>query len=577
MNYHRVHSLLSKASEAIVSQDGKVKRRLNNYETVLGNGGEDDPFYIPDGAVNDNYGNLNYLTQEVRNRSLRDRLSQLRYAMLGAFALVLIGFSWSIYSFLLPTTSSLNQGAVDPNDLLAATVNETQLERVANLIVQDGDWDQARIILFMKHWNASSDEAKQSYRDMAWFQHFNYRLETKFDRAKHTGELYDAATNKRPFLDLAIAMGVADPNVNYAQGQQSKDYQALESAVATELANLEQSKLNGNKNNNQVVADESALSKLLRDIKGRPLLAGSDKGDEFIAPESKKVVTAKKPKVDAKPVQVAAATPPLISEQDVSRVFNKYAAAYEKGDLKELSNLFGVNDPRQGKQIVAKLKSNYENIFQNSNKRSVNFAGINWRFDGDKATVDSDYLAKIELKGNKGTQTVSANARVNLRKSANALTISSFELLNRSVNVVTPELNITTARKNERQRPATPTAAELQDIVTKLVSSYETGDITTFSNLFAVNAKTNDRQDLTGIKSDYSELFNSSNDRQMFIQDMKWKYDDQHAKGTGDLEAIVLSEGGQAVYTLTGKIQLVAKRIDGKVRITHMYHIERAK
>lgn len=581
MNYNRVHSLFSKATEAIVTSDGKIKRRLNSYETVV-DPGKNDPFYIPDGAVNDNYGNLNYLTAKIRNRSVTSRLTQLRYAMYGAFTLVVVLFTWSAYNFLIPNISTTSDDeSVATNDL-ATTVHEIQLERVANLIIVDNDWSNDRITLFIKHWNASSDESRATYKTTAWFQHFSYRLETKFNQAIYTGELFsgDSSTEKHPVHTLALAIGVADPEINYAANlEKNKNYMQLETAVATELAKMEESKIQSQAPERQVVADEAALSKLLKDKDGKPLLPAAV--TTSIVADTKAIDNnkAQTKELSQKPsvVAVAAAAPPSISEQDVSRVFQKYASAYESGNFKELSSLFGVNDPTMGQRIVEQLKANYENIFANSQKRSVNFKGINWRFDGNKASVNSDYRAKIELKDNKGTQTITANAKVDIRKTSDNLFISNFELLNRSVSVVTPELSVSATKRGPRDLPGNPTPAELQDIVTSLVSSYESGDLDTFSGLFSINAKTNDRQDLKGIKADYEELFKGSNDRQMFIQGMEWTFDGNYAKGTGDLEAIVLTESGGSVYSMGGKIQLVAQRIDGKVRITHMYHIEREK
>ena len=584
MNYNRVHSLFSKATEAIVTSDGKIKRRLNSYETVV-QPGQNDAFYIPDGAVNDNYGNLNHLTAIIRNRSVSSRLSQLRYAMYGAFTLVVVLFSWSAYNFLIPNLSATGDDEQSQNSSgndLASTVHETQLERVANLIIGDNDWGNDRIDLFMKHWNASNDEARKFFKTTAWFQHFSYRLETKFNRAIYTGELFagKTAAEKHPVYELALAVGVADPTTNYAANlEKNKNYSQLETAVTKELAKMEESKLQKNGQDNLVVADEQELAKLLNGIDGKPIMPKEELPDKS-TPEQKanSKIKSRQPTVVKEPQVTAAATAlPAISEQEVSRVIQKYAAAYEKGNLKELSTLFGVNDPAQGKRIVEQLKTNYENIFANSKKRTVNFNGINWRFDGNQATINSNYRSQIELKDNKGTQTITANARVGLLKKNNEVKISNFELLNRSVSVVTPELTLPTVKHSVREKPANPTAAELQDIVTRLVSSYESGDLLTFSSLFSPNAKTNDRQDLKGIKADYEELFKTSNDRQMFIQGMQWTFDDNYAKGTGDLEAIVLTRGGNSVYSMGGKIQLVAQRIDGKVRITHMYHIERKK
>jgi hypothetical protein len=213
-------------------------------------------------------------------------------------------------------------------------------------------------------------------------------------------------------------------------------------------------------------------------------------------------------------------------------------------------------------------------VFANSQKRHVNFTGINWRIAGIKAVVDSDYEANIELKNNKGVQSVAARARLELQVKNDGLKIDRLELLNRKVNVVTPELNL--ASTSKRITPRAPTAAELQDVVTRLIGAYESGDIKMLTSLFASDAKTNDRNGLKGITEDYNQLFANTSERQMFIQGMDWSQDKNYAKGSGNLEAIVFSGSGESVYTMKGKIQIVARRIDDKVLITQLYHIERA-
>jgi len=587
MNYDRVHSLFSRASEAIISADGKIKQRLNNYETVVKHD-NDDQFYVPQGAVNDNYGNLNYLADQIRNRTVNSRLSHLRYAMYGAFALVVIVFLWSAYRFLLPSISSIDsqgQSAANADSQLAAQIHETQLERVADLIIMDDDWSDARISVFMKHWNPSSSEDRDMYKTTAWYQQFAFRLENKFNRAIYTGELQsNGQTDRRSSLyTLALALGIADPKIDYAKkAQENSVYSRLENEVTSELVKMEKSKIqdSGDKTESAVVSDEAALAELLKDIQGKPLLPEKTVPENNANAVSKQVVdtiNSDTRETNLLATTVVAAMPPAITERDVASVIQKYSTAYKNGNLNELSSLFGVEDPAQGKLIVEQLKANYANIFANSKKRSVAFSGLNWRFSGNQATVDSDYNAQIELKNNKGTQTITASARLELVKKNDELKIANLELLKRSVSVVTPELKMVSTNRESRQLPDAPTAAELQDIVTRLVHSYESGDIKTFTGLFSAKAKTNDRQNLADIKRDYQDLFKSSNDRQMFIQGMQWSYDGKYAKGTGDLEAIVLSDSGNSVYSMTGKIQLVAQRINGKVQITHMYHLEREK
>lgn len=151
--------------------------------------------------------------------------------------------------------------------------------------------------------------------------------------------------------------------------------------------------------------------------------------------------------------------------------------------------------------------------------------------------------------------------------------IARFELLNKRVNVITPNLKLSSAGYGDR--PQQPTPAELQDIVTRFIGAYESGDIKLLASLFTKDAKTNDQINLNGIKQDYESLFNTTNDRQMFIRDLQWTFDGTQAKGSGRLKAIIITDSGTPVYSMEGEIEIIARRVDDKVLITNMYHKER--
>jgi len=568
MNHKQVHALFSKASEAIVSQDGRVQRKIHNYETVIGES-PDDPLYISSGAVNDNNGNISTHFTIAGERIAK--ITLLRYAMYSTVVVVLFGFAWSLLSLISPSRQPLSQDtpltAASPSDSRSAS--ELQLERVANLIIRDGNWNKTRIDIFLKEWNNSSSEAIEDYKSHVWFQHFSYRLNSKFREERKIGTIGSnkSSSDPLPIMVLALALGIADPNINYAElDSQERQINEIAEQVSSELAKLERAKLS----TDVPVADELsgdsdiALNNLLMQKLGVASLPKTDSvATEAIKPmnqEASKNVTTYEPS---------------INDQDIKQVLEKYALAYEQGDMQELSSLFGMSAAEDGKLTVAQLKRNFEFIFANSDKRDVIFRGVNWRTQGNKAEVNSDYSADIELKNNKGKQSVNARAKVEMELVNNQIQITRFELLDRNVNVVTPELNIASVTKAKKLQG--PTAAELQDVVTRLIGAYESGDIKGLTGLFAKDAKTNDQNGLPGIEKDYKELFANSNDRQMFIQGLHWLYDKNYAKGNGNLEAIVLTETGDSVYTMRGKIQIVAQRFDDKVLITHLYHIERTR
>jgi hypothetical protein len=571
MNHDRVHDLLSKASEAIVSEDGRVQRRINNYETVIGNDAE-DPFYIPTGAVNDNYGNLNNYVMIAGRRVAKVTL--LRYAMYSTVIVVVLVFSWSLLTLLMPssTKSFIHNEATDAVTMEERASSELQLERIANLIIRDGEWNDTRIKLFLREWGKNTPSTREEFKTTAWYQHFSFRLKNKFHQEREIGAFADQdnLASTHSIMQLALALGIADPNINYAAvGRDSKQIDELAEEVTQELARLEETKLAGQQAaaNKASVDYGASMNKYLKEELG----VASAPTDVQSPPGVAKPVSV------VKQSEVIAATEPSISASDIDRVINKYVSAYELGDIQQMTALFGVDNPAQGNKILEQLKKNYELVFANSQKRSVSFQGINWRIQGPMAIVSSDYQANIELKDNKGVQSVEARARVELQLMNNELKIGHLELLDRQINVITPELRLasTSNNNNKPKRPDAPTAAELQDIVTRLVGAYESGNIKTLTSLFAKDAKTNDRDGIKGIAEDYTQLFASTSERQMFIQGMEWSQDRNYAKGSGDLEATVFAQGGQSVYTMKGKIQIVAKRIDDKVLITHMYHIER--
>jgi hypothetical protein len=557
VNGNRVRVALSKATEAIVSEEGRVKRQLKNYETVVGR----DPkttFDVPVGAVNDNYGNLNNLINSAKKLSVSkyplSKIMTLRYGMYALGVLVLLGFVWS---FIWPSSGDRYDDSDDaePVTILNKGIgNDQQLEHIANMVIRDNEWTQDRIRTFLRHWNKSDSKSRKIYAQTAWYQQFAYRLKRKFRHERSSGAFVNhrKGAKQSPLMKLALALGIADPNVDYSVAQpQSAIYKEIAEEVTEEIAKVEEARKISIKNNATVSAKE--LSNVIQQmpVKLPPPGGASRSADD----------------------ELKAAISPVITREDVLKVLNKYTTAYEQGDLQKLSSLFGVDDHAEGEQILAQLKQNYQRIFDISDQRQVNFKAPDIYVAEDHATVKTGYNAEIKFKKSKGTQSVTADATVELIKTANNMHIARFELLNKRVNVITPNLKLSSAGYGDR--PQQPTPAELQDIVTRFIGAYESGDIKLLASLFTKDAKTNDQINLNGIKQDYESLFNTTNDRQMFIRDLQWTFDGTQAKGSGRLKAIIITDSGTPVYSMEGEIEIIARRVDDKVLITNMYHKER--
>jgi len=611
MYNERNNTATSRASEAIVSEDGRVRRRLNNYETTIDVRAK-NRVSAPTGAVNDNDGNINMDELKLPPAppappSSPSRLNRYRYVTLIGSVVLFGCFLWSLTFFIEPTIKTL-QSDSSSSKISSDEALADQLEHIANLIVSDGQWNESRINSFLDLWNNTSEQSRDKFKNLAWYQHFTYRLQNKIKRERIIGAYPESQDNKKkadhPYMLLAKAMGISDSKMNYIGSTSNRDideiYKKLAKEVEEELTNLDQVKqkpeqdqstetdsLASNANATQAVGSaESTVATEQVTTQDPPQPLAMTTAQDIIKAEQANI-SAQNP-LPAKPAAIQPQGHPVavspmeiqqaaITDADVKKVLEKYSTAYEAGNTEQLTSLFGVTDKADGHQIVAELKSNFDNVFKNSSKRSLTFGEVNWENRDGKASVKGNYTAKAELTDNKGTQTISADAHLELNKHDDELRISKFELLNRKVSVISPMKLAPQPKLNfKTERPDTPTAAELQDLVTRLVSSYESGDLELFSSLFAPNAKTNDRNDLKSIKSDYKKLFASSNDRQMFIQRLHWTKEKDYAKGRGDLEAMVL-QSGNSVYSMSGKIEIVAKRIDGKVLITRLYHLEREK
>lgn len=118
-----------------------------------------------------------------------------------------------------------------------------------------------------------------------------------------------------------------------------------------------------------------------------------------------------------------------------------------------------------------------------------------------------------------------------------------------------------------------PTAAQLDAVTVQFVDAYESGDISKFTSLFALDAFSNNQNNLSAIKSEYETLFNSTSERQMFLQNLKWKYSGSKAVGKAKLKVVIMTHTGADVSSFSGRIQFVVEKQDDAVVITKLFHL----
>ncbi len=113
----------------------------------------------------------------------------------------------------------------------------------------------------------------------------------------------------------------------------------------------------------------------------------------------------------------------------------------------------------------------------------------------------------------------------------------------------------------------------LQKLMKDFFAAYARGDIEAFMSYFAPTAFTNDQTDLAGIRRDYQQLFEATEERRMQA-DLSWELiDDNRARGEGRFMVSVRPKGARQARIITGSlvVQVVVGK-DGRPLIGGLFH-----
>jgi len=112
--------------------------------------------------------------------------------------------------------------------------------------------------------------------------------------------------------------------------------------------------------------------------------------------------------------------------------------------------------------------------------------------------------------------------------------------------------------------------AELDLLLARLTSAYETGNLRKLVGIFAENARSNDRVSLDEIEEDYRKLFNVTDMRRMTISDIQWAKDKGQMRGKGNFQLSVREKGAGRVTSYDGSIRLGVTKSRQGIAITRL-------
>jgi len=569
-------SINSLASEAVFSQTGKVQKRIPNFETTVVDTSSQVLVFPPDIESSESDIDIPGVLKNVSELSAdSDTVFRKPVRFSGAIVtfIIVMTFSWSVYSlFFTVKQDGTGDFAAIPIHTNESKILETsrisQLQLISEKLLSRSTWSDDEVNTFLDNWNNLSEDDLDKVIKQSWYQLLEFNVKKQITERKINEIKQVASKSDQSLLTLSLVMGISDrSNPDIALKAEKSQYDKLLNELTSELKHADEISL---------VATSGQESELTLNQKLRKKYA-------LVTPEVHETkpdaVSTSHNNIKKNKVPVSQASTDQISETEIAAKVTDYRDAYISGNLKLMAKLFGTAEGNSNE--YKKVKSNFEYTFNNTLNRSLNIYDIQINTSGNNAIVESKFNASVEFKNGKGTQYTVAKMKMLISKKNNNIIISQVNILDRKVNVVSSDRQQLSASNGMlsalNNDISLPTAAELQDVTTQLVASYETGNLKNFISLFSPDIKTNDRIDLEGVKQDYAQLFSTTSDRQMFIQNLKWTNETIGAKGTGDLEVTILSDEGKTVYSMEGKIQIVAQKIGHQVKITHLYHIEREK
>ncbi len=270
-----------------------------------------------------------------------------------------------------------------------------------------------------------------------------------------------------------------------------------------------------------------------------------------------------------------------INKADLKDIIAKYVAAFESGQTAKIIDLFASDEHSIRKKPLTKIADEIAHIIHSSVSRKIDFNPIKWN-NNHEVISEGRYTSVLTSLDDGIQQQLTADIRLTLRQVLNQTLITNFIVSKQTiVDISPPKISqqklatgdagkkITNKSNIANGRPAYPTRAELQDLMARYVKTYQDGDVKGLVSLFTKNKSSTPEQvsQKALMEYNYSELFESTTERYIYITDVKWSYKNNKAIGKGRL----MLEYNDTMQN--GNILIVAERNQQRIGFKNLFHI----
>lgn len=490
---------------------------------------------------------------------------ELYLAIAGATLAVILAFVIGI--FLFPskeqeTAKTAEQAQPDESSKSAA-------QRLAENFLHSDQWNEQSINQFILDWEILSDEDKQEAHHAPWLEQFKAAVQDHLDMEKNSSSQPNqlnedllttllATVDPGYFIDGAFFGQTA---VAQAQGSQSQPTNANISANAPTAgttpttASTAPSSKTETKTKAEKAAQESTAEK--------------QQPKEQIAMKQSSLPNKSKAKT-SQPAQKHQQVAKAVQIDQVNKVLNSFVVNFEQGNLNKLMKLFAPNATTNHHTSADEISASYAELFQTTNKRDLEFSNFSWKPEGQQMEGNGKYMAHLNPKGTNIEQVFSADVKIVLDTTKTPARITGLYLANQQFSTsLSPSVK---AAIPSAQTQPPPTKEELRNLLQDFVTSYNRGDLDKLMALFSQEARTNDRTNISQIRSDYEQLFQTTKSREIVLSDVTWKFNQNKAVASGLFEAKIQPLRDHQINVFRGKIRIAVTKFEGGILITQLLH-----
>lgn len=432
-----------------------------------------------------------------------------------------------------------------------ATTADKEVNEIADILMRQSVWGSDSINDFTAQWIRLSVKEKATLKESPWYQEFAIavRKQVSFQQIRRKQYPDDVVTEYR-LRALALLTETLNLEGQHITRVTSADSSIKDIAVSKKRGNA---KKTASQNSKSSVAKRTAVTK-----------KRSSKSETKRTTKRKSAAKGKKTKGSR------------ISGREMVAIVDQYVTAFEDGNTKQIIALFADDAHLKKSLRLSEIRAQYKKLFRATDERWVDIRSLTWDERSGDSRGKGKLRTSLRLKGGGDYKTVATRVSITLRKIDNVTRIVDFDLQDTSVFALGDKVkapSVLAELRKSKPKPKYPTRGELQDIVTQYIDSYQSGNIRRMMELFSHGTWTTDLTGLKEMRNEYESLFQSTSDRQLFIDNMQWSFKNNKAMGTGDLVVTLISSQGTQITKQKGKVRMIVEKSKHKAQFSHLFHV----